>query len=89
VGQSVGYEFRLGATGEAESASVRLLPVRLLGDTLRIEVELTGTVPDGDGALVAVSRTEQWLSTRGTTTSLPLAAGDPVTGFRFLVTPQF
>jgi hypothetical protein len=89
VGQSVGYSFRLGEIGEAEAASVRLLPVRLLGDTLRIEVELSGMLPDPERGLVAVSRREQWLSTQGTTSELSLADGDPPTGFRFLVTPLF
>jgi hypothetical protein len=89
VGQSVSYSFRLGEIGEAESASVRLLPARILGDTVRIEVDVTGTLPDPEGGVVMVSRQEQWLSTRGTTSTLSLASGEPPTGFRFVVTPRF
>jgi hypothetical protein len=89
VGQSVGYSFRLGEVGEAESLSVRLLPVRLLGDTVRIEVDVTGTLPDPERGVVMVSRQEQWLSTKGTTSTLSLASGEPPTGFRFVVTPRF
>jgi hypothetical protein len=89
VGQSVGYSFRLGATGEAESLSVRLLPVQLVGDTVRLDVDVSGTLPDPEGGVVLVSRQEQWLSTRDTTTALSLASGEPPTGFRFQVTPRF
>lgn len=89
VGQSVSYSFRLGEVGEAESASVRLLPVRILGDTVRIEVDVTGTLPDPERGIVMVSRQEQWLSTKSTTSTLSLASGEPPTGFRFVVTPRF
>jgi hypothetical protein len=89
VGQSVSYAFRLGEVGEAESASVRLLPVRLLGDAVRIEVDVTATLPDPERGVVLVSRQEQWLSTKGTTSTLSLASGEPPTGFRFVVTPRF
>jgi len=89
VGQSVSYSFRLGAPGMAESASVKLLPLQLVGDTMRVEVDLSGTVPDANGEVVVISRKEQWLSTRGATSTLSLADGEPPTGFRFLVTPRF
>jgi hypothetical protein len=89
VGQSVGYSFRLGAPGMAQAASLRLLPLQLVGDTMRVEVDLSGTVTDEDGDVTVISRKEQWLSTRGTTSTLSLADGEPPTGFRFLVTPRF
>ncbi len=89
VGQSVTYSFQLGRPGEAESGSVRLLPVQLVGDSLRIEVDLTGTLPDGEGSVALISRTEEWLSTSGATSSLTLEAGEPPKGFRFRVTPRF
>jgi len=89
LGQEVGYAFRLGEVGEAESADVRLRPSRLLGDTLRIDVEITATLPDPDGGVALVSRKETWLSTNGVASSLSLAEGEPPTGFRFRVTPRF
>jgi hypothetical protein len=89
VGQSVGYSFRLGETGEAESLSVRLLPVQIIGDTMRLDVDVSGTLPDPEQGVTMVSRKEEWLSTRNATTVLSLASGEPPTGFRFLVTPRF
>ena len=89
VGQSVSYSFRLGLPGEAESGSLRLLPVELVGDTLRVEVEMSGTLPNGEGGVAIISRTEQWLSSSGATSSLDLKTGDPPRGFRFRVTSRF
>ena len=89
IGQPVSYAFRLGATGEAEALSLRLNPARLVGDTLRIEVEVSGTLPDADGEVTVVGRTEQWISSPDALSTLSLAEGDPPTGFRFLVTPRF
>jgi hypothetical protein len=89
VGRSVAYSFRLGEIEEAASASVRLLPVQILGDAVRIEVDITGTLPDPERGVAMVSRREQWLSTKGTTSTLSFASGEPPTGYRFVVTPQF
>ncbi len=88
VGQSVGYSFSLGAIGEAESLSIRLLPLRLMGNTVQLEVDVSGTLPGSGGEIEMVSRQEQWLSTRDTTNILDLASGEPPTGFRFVVTPR-
>ena len=74
---------------EAETGSVRLLPAQLLGDTLRIEVDISGTLPDGEGSVAVISRTEEWLSTSGATSSVALETGEPPKGFRFRVTPRF
>ncbi len=89
VGQPVSYSFRLGQPGEVQSGSVRLLPAQLVGDTLRIEVDISGTLPDAEGSMALISRTEEWLSTSGATSSLDLEAGEPPRGFRFRVTPRF
>ena len=89
VGQSVSYSFKLGETGVAESVDLRLMPARIVGDTLHIEVDVSGTLPDGDDAVTVVGRQEQWLATRNTTSALSLAEGEPPTGFVFLVTPRF
>ncbi len=89
VGEMVSYSFRMGEPGEAESGRIDLLPLQLVGETARIEVALSGTLPDGEGGIKVVSRKEQWVSTSGTTSALSLAAGEPPVGFRFLVTPRF
>jgi hypothetical protein len=89
IGQSVGYSFQLGESGQAASLSIRLLPIQIVGNTVRLEVDVSGTLPDPEGGVVVVSRKEQWLSTRGTTTAFDLASGEPPTGFRFLVRPRF
>ena len=68
---------------------MRLFPAQLVGDTLRIDVEISGTLPDGEGSVAVISRTEQWLSTSGATSSLALETGEPPKGFRFRVTPRF
>ncbi len=89
VGQPVTYSFELGPVDKAETARVRLMPAQLVGDTLRIQVEMSGTLPDGQGGVGLISRSEEWLSTYGRTSSLDLAAGDPPKGFRFRVTSRF
>jgi len=89
VGQSVSYSFKLGETGEAESVDLRLMPARIVGDTMHIEVDVSGTLPDGDDGMAMVGRQEHWLATRNTTSALSLAKGEPPTGFVFLVTPRF
>jgi hypothetical protein len=89
VGQPVSYAFRLGATGEAEALSLKLHPARRVGEALRVEVDVSGTLPGSDGDLQVVARKEQWFSTSGAPSTLSLAEGDPPTGFRFLVTPSF
>jgi hypothetical protein len=89
VGQPVSYSFRLGQPGEVQSGSVRLLPAQLVGDTLRVEVDISGTLPDAEGSMALISRTEEWLSTSGATSSLVLETGEPPKGFRFRVTPRF
>jgi hypothetical protein len=89
VGQSVSYSFQLGQPGEGRSGNIELLPVKLSGDTVRIEVSISGTLPDGDGGMMLVSRKEQWLATGGTTSTMSLATGEPPEGFRFAVIPRF
>lgn len=89
VGEAVTYSFQLGRPSEAESGSVRLLPSRLVGDTLRISVDLSGTLPDREGSVAVISRTEEWLTSSGMTFSLDLETGDPPRGYRFRVTPRF
>ncbi len=88
LGEPVGYSFRLGPAGHAESAEIRLTPVRLFGDVLSLEVEVSGTLPDGEQMTVQ-SRKKQWLTNAGSTSSMDLLTGDSSRGFRFKVTPRF
>ncbi len=88
LGESVGYSFRLGPTGDAESAEIRLTPVRLFADVLSLEVEVSGTLPDGEQMTVQ-SRKKQLLINSGSTSSMDLLTGDSSRGFRFKVTPRF
>jgi hypothetical protein len=88
VGDSVSYSFRLGEKGQGESLTVNLTPRRLYGDLARISIEVSGMLEDGD-TISMISRQEDWMTTRGSTSSLSVAAGDPPAGFRFLVTPWF
>jgi len=88
VGETVSYSFQLGESGEGESLTVNLTPQRLYGDLARISVEVSGMLSDGE-KISMISRREDWLTTRGSTSSLSVATGDPPVGFRFLVTPWF
>ncbi len=88
LGEPVGYSFRLGPAGQAESAEIRLTPLRLFGDVLSLEVEVSGTLPDGE-QMALQSRKKQWLTSAGSTSSMDLLTGDSTRGFRFKVTPRF
>jgi hypothetical protein len=88
VGDPVSYSFQIGAHGEGESMRIRLTPQKLYGDVAQVEVDISGMLPDGDKISI-ISRTEQLLTTRGATSSLSVAAGQPPIGFKFLVTPWF
>jgi hypothetical protein len=89
VGQQVSYAFRLGETGKAAALTVRLTPARLVGQTLRVEAEVDGTLPGDDETVVAVARKEEWLTSAGTSSVLSLAEGEPPTGFQFVVIARY
>jgi len=88
VGDPVTYSFQFGKYGKGESLRIRLTPQKLYGDLAQIEVDVSGMLPDGEQTAM-ISRTEDWMTTRGATSSLSVAAGEPPTGFKFLVTPWF
>jgi hypothetical protein len=88
VGQPVSYSFRMGDQADAESVLVQFKPLRLLGEIAEIQVELSGKLPSPDG-LQVISRTEQWIASRGAQSTLSFESGEPPTGYRFLVTAQF
>jgi hypothetical protein len=88
VGEPVTYSFRLGDTVEAESLRVELTPLGLYGDLIQVEIDVDGKLRDGTGVRL-VNRHERWLGSRGESTSVDVSAGDPPTGFRFVVAPEF
>ncbi len=88
LGEPVSYSFRLGESGSAESLEVRLLPLRISGELIELRAEVSGSVPRGE-QVELVSRSEQWMLSHGQSSSLDAAAGEPPTGFRFVVTPTF
>ena len=80
---------RWGARGWANTyVRTAARVVEILGDVAEIEVEISGMLPGPEG-LKLVSRTEQWFSSRLSTSTAALEAGDPPTGYRFRVTPRF
>jgi len=88
IGEEVTYAFRLGSSPESDSALISLNPVRFLGDIAEIEIAVTGTLPGEQGPLV-IGRQQQWHASRGAATSLSFASGEPLSGYRFLVSADF
>jgi len=89
VGQPVSYSFSLGEADVAESVRLEILPGEVVGDVVRIDVDISASLPDPVQGILLMSRKERWLATRGTTSSLTLETGQPPRGFRFRVTPYF
>jgi hypothetical protein len=89
LGEPVTYAFRLGEAGKADSGQITVMPVRLLGGTVELQVEISGTLLDEDATPRLVSRTESWFTMRGATSSSALQVGDPPRGYEFRVTPWF
>lgn len=87
VGESVSYFFDLGGA-DAESVRVQLTPLRIIGEIIEIDAELSGKLPDADD-LQIIGRKEHWVTSRGATSTLAFEFGEPPTGYRFLVTPQY
>ena len=88
MGEAVSYAFRLGRDDSTHAVEIRLDPVRMSGDLLEIEVEISGRLPADDGPLI-VGRRERWIASRGAASTIALESGDPPTGYRFLVTAEF
>ncbi len=88
VGESVAYSFRLGDRGEADAVRITLKPVRVVGELITIDIDVSGTLP-GENDVQLISKTESWTTTRGAVSSVAVESGDPPTGYRFLVTPRY
>jgi hypothetical protein len=88
IGEDVSYAFRLSETPDADAVTVTLEPTRLIGEILQIEIGVSGRLPVGD-ELMVIGRSERWMATRDATTTLAFEAGDPPTGYRFLITARY
>ena len=88
VGEAVSYSFRLGETGTAVALELRLIPQKIFGDVIQVRAEISGSIPRAD-RLELVSRGQRWMISRGQSSSIDVATGEPPIGFRFVVTPEF
>lgn len=88
VGEPVEYAFRRGADDTLEWLRLVLTAVRVSGDVTEIRAEVTGGLP-GTGGSAWLHRSESLVSTRGATSSFAVLTGEPASGYRFRVTPQF
>ncbi len=86
LGETVTYSFDLGR--DSDAVRIDLKPLWLAGDVATIDVGLSGILPTEAGPEL-VSRTEQWATTRGATSTVAFEIGEPPTGYRFLITPRF
>lgn len=88
VGEGVEYAFQRGQGEELESMRIFLKPLRLEGNVVELEVEVTGTLP-GNPNRIVLSRHEHLLTTRGASSSFSVTAGEAPSGYRFILTPDF
>jgi len=88
VGEAVSYAFRLHEEAGNNSVRLQMTPLRVSGEVAEIEVELSAAIP-GEQTPELSSRKERWVTSRGVTSTLSLEHGEPPSGYRFLVTPDF
>ena len=88
VGEATSYSFRLNRDNATEAVEVVLTPLRLAGEIVEIDVEISGMLP-GNDALNVLGRQERWVASRNVTSILAIESGNPPSGYRFLVTPRF
>ncbi len=86
--ETVEYSFRRGEQESAESVQLLLTPVRRGSDIIEIALEVAGSLP-GDGERLLLSRRETLVTSRRATSSVTVTAGDPPSGYRFRITPDF
>ncbi len=88
LGEPVSYEFRLDDKPGADAASITIRPSELHGEIATIEIEVSGKLLLED-EVVVIGRSERWMASRGATLTLAFEAGEPPTGYRFLLTARF
>ena len=88
VGESVAYEFQLGAEANAEKLRLVLVPESIDGELVTIRAAVTGIIPGPDGP-ANVDRTQRIVASRRATTPVSATTGTPPSGYRFQITPDF
>jgi len=86
--QTVRYEFKRGPEMPDEALTLRLTPVRLIGDLVEIKVNIEGRLPGDDGVTV-IARDETIVVNRGTISLIEATTGDPPVGYRFQMKALF
>ncbi len=88
LGLPVAYAFDLGGTEDDDAIRIRFTPQSIAGGVVTLDVAFEGRLGTPAGP-EWTGRTQRIVTTSGTTTAVPVQAGDPPVGYRFLVTPQF
>jgi hypothetical protein len=88
VGESVSYSFRRGEGDTLETLRLRLRPTRIMGEIVEVEVTFEGSL-HSLGSPLYLNRREKLLTSRDAPTMFDAASGDPPTGYRFRITPEF
>jgi hypothetical protein len=88
LGETVEYSFERGEGDALETLRIALLPIRLEGSIAEVEVVIDGTLPAPTNRVV-VSRRERLLTTRGSASAVVVSAGDPPSGYRFEIRPDW
>ena len=88
IGESVAYEFQLGADANAEKLRLVLVPETIDGELITIRAEVSGLIPGADGPS-KVERTQRIVASRRATTPVSATVGTPPSGYRFQITPDF
>jgi hypothetical protein len=89
IGEPVEYSFNRGAGDSAESLRLTLTPKRRSGDVVEVAIEVSGSLPGGGGNRLLLSRTETLFTSRGATSAIAVTSGEPPTGYRFRIAPEF
>jgi len=95
-GQSVRYELAGRDDPSESSLTLRLTPIRIIGDLVEVRVQLSGKLPSrdaDDGAhndeLNVVASDENVIVNRGSSTPVDITVGEPPIGYRFRISPQY
>jgi hypothetical protein len=88
LGEPVGYSFRRGLGIDEENLRVDLLPARIVGDVVQVEVSLQARLP-GENAPPPFRRQRTLFATRGVESAVSATWGDPPSGYRFRILAEF
>jgi hypothetical protein len=88
VGHPIEYSFERGQGEGRESLRLSLTPVRTSAEIVELRVEVSGTLPGAAGRAL-LDRQETLLASRRATSNLTVTSGEPPSGYRFRITPEF